>query len=278
VIVALPSMGDPFFHEVMTGIQAVAREMHYSVLIRETRFDAMAADEFGKMLVSREADGLILLASVPPFGNGMLALGKQRKLPVVIGCEPVARELEHLPSVHIDNLAASREATGYLISLGHTRIGFIDGVHDSPLTRDRLSGFRAAMSEARLLIAEGWVVEGNMTIEGAIGATGKLLEHVVPPTAIFCANDEMAIATMHACVTAGLEIPRDISVIGIDNIRFAAIATPPLTTIAQPAEEIGRRTMYRLCRAMEKKAPLGAEAEIVPHTLIERGSCAPPAK
>jgi LacI family repressor for deo operon, udp, cdd, tsx, nupC, and nupG len=276
VMVVLPSVGDPFFTAVMRGIRSVARSKNYSVLIEETQLNTMTADEIGAMLVSRQTDGIILLASMSPFGTEVLSAKSKRLLPIVIGCETVSPELAHLPSVHIDNAAAAREATNYLISLGHKRIAMVNGDATSLLTRDRELGYRAAMQEAHLPIEEGWVVEGKLSIAGARVATKSLLRHEHRPTAIFCANDEMAIGSLHEIKLAGLSVPGDISLMGLDDIRYAEVTDPPLTTVSQPAEEIGERVMQRLYRRIESGQGVSPAPEIVPHKLVIRQSVAKP--
>lgn len=277
VMVVLPSIGDPFFTAVMHGIRTAAKAKGYSVLIEETQHNTMTADEVSAMLVSRQTDGIILLATMSPFGTEVLSARSRRRLPIVVGCEKVSSELADLPSVHIDNVAAARDATNYLISQGHERIGMIYGQASSLLTKDRERGYRAAMKAAKLPIKEGWTAEGQLSISGARHATRELLSHPDRLTAIFCANDEMAIACLHEVKAAGLSVPGDISVIGFDDIRYAAVTDPPLTTISQPAEEIGERVMYRLCRRIEEGRGNGAdESQIVPHKLVIRQSVGKP--
>ena len=150
VMVVLPSVGDPFFTAVMRGIRAAAKSKGYSVLIEETQLNTMTADEIGAMLVSNQMDGIILLASVSPFGTEISSKNSQRRLPIVIGCETVSPDLADFPSVHIDNQAAAREVTDYLISQGHRRIAFIHGQEASLLTKDRENGYRASMKAAGL--------------------------------------------------------------------------------------------------------------------------------
>jgi len=274
IMVVLPSVGDPFFTDVMRGIRSVASGRGYSLLINETQFNTMTADEIGAMVVSRMADGIALLASMSPFGTTVLSATSQRRLPIVIGFETLSPELTDYPAVHIDNVAAARDATNYLLSLGHSRISFISGPEQSLLTRDREYGYRSAMKEAGLTIEEGWVAEGGMTIEGAIGATRGLLNLHNRPSAIFCANDEMAMGCIHEIKSAGLRVPQDLSVIGFDDVRYAEILDPPLTTISQPAEEMGERVMYRLLHEIEEGRSRQAQAEIVPHKLVIRQSVA----
>jgi LacI family repressor for deo operon, udp, cdd, tsx, nupC, and nupG len=173
-------------------------------------------------------------------------------------------------------VVAAKEATNYLLGLGHERIAFIYGEHKTLLTQDRENGYREAMTGAKKTIDSGWVVEGKLTLAGAIAATDKLLAHPKRPTAIFCANDEMAMGCLHAVKAAGLRIPDDISVIGFDDNRYAHIMDPPLTTVRQPAYEIGERVMLRLLHEIENGRSHDAEPEIVPHELVIRDSAAPP--
>lgn len=276
VMVVLPTIGDPFFTAVMHGIRAAAKTEGYSVVIEETQLNTMTADEIGAMLVSNQTDGIILLASMSPFGTDILSAKSQRRLPIVIGCETVSPELANFPSVHIDNVAAAKDATNYLVSKGHKRISMVSGQVSSLLTKDREIGYHAAMKEAGLPVEDGWIVEGQLTISGARRATRRLLSHEHRPTAIFCANDEMAIGCLHEIKSAGLAVPHDLSIIGFDDIRYAEVTDPPLTTIRQPAEEIGKRVMYRLCRRIESDNDESGSAEIVPHRLVVRQSVAEP--
>ncbi len=276
IMVVLPSVGDPFFTGVMSGIRSVASDHGYSLLINETQFNTMTEDEIGSMVVSRLADGIVLLASLSPFGTRVLSARSHRALPIVIGCETVSPELSEFPGVHIDNVAAAQDATAYLQSRGHRKIAFISGQEQSLLTNDRESGFRQAMEEADYRIEDGWLVRGDMTLAGAIRATRGLLAHPQRPTAIFCANDEMAAGCIHAVKEAGLRVPEDISVMGFDDVRYAAVLDPPLTTISQPAEQIGERVMRRLLREIREGRNHGAESEIVSHELVIRSSVTEP--
>lgn len=272
IMVVLPSIGDPFFTNVMAGIRTAAKAKGYSVVIEETQGNTMTADEIGALMVSKQTDGLLLLASMSPFGTEILSAKTRRRLPIVVGCEIISPELTGFSSVHIDNIAAAREATNYLISRGHRRIAMITGSATSLLTKDRELGFRAAMKKAKIDIPPNWVVDGELTLHGAISATRTLLNDEVRPSAIFCATDEMAFGCMHATKLAGFRIPEDVSVMGFDDTRYAEVSDPPLTTIGQPAQEIGERSMYRLCREIENRSQGEAIQEIVPHRLIVRQS------
>ena len=275
IMVVIPSVGDPFFSALMRGVKRAAQAKGYSVVIEETQSNTMTADDVSRMLVSNQTDGIVLLGSISPYGTEILSAKSRRNLPVVVGCEKVSPDLADLPSVRVDNVAAAREATNFLIKQGHERIGMICGEQSSLLTKDREDGYRIAMERAGLRIRDGWVVEGQMTIPGAREATQELLSHDVRPTAIFCANDEMAIGCLHEIKASGLVVPDDLSVMGFDDIRYAEVADPPLTTIRQPADEIGERVINRICRRIEEGAG-NSELQIVPHELIIRQSVAAP--
>ena len=228
VMVVVPTIGDPFFASVMRGIRIAAKAKGYSVVIDETQLNTMTADEIGAMLVSSQTDGIILLASLSPFGTDILSANSDRRLPIVIGCETVAPELADFPGVHIDNVAAAKDASNYLISQGHEKVAMIIGQHSSLLTKDRELGYREAMKTASLHIDDDWVLEGHLTLAGARDATHNLLDLKNRPTAIFCATDEMAIGCLHAVKTARMSVPDDISIIGFDDIRYAEVTDPPL--------------------------------------------------
>ncbi|WP_096085534.1 LacI family DNA-binding transcriptional regulator [Agaribacterium haliotis] len=270
VVVVVPEIGDPFFDAVMQGINEVAKEQHYNILIRETRSESISAEEYNQMIFSKQADGIILLASSCPFNPGT----QKTQQPIIVCCESVNPELSSYPSVRIDNSAAAHEATSYLIQQGHKRIAFISGDQNSLLTVDRERGYRQAMQDAGLTIEKQWLVEGKMDLDGARSATRQLLALQKRPSAIFCANDQMAMAAMHEIKQAKLRIPEDISVMGFDDIRYAEIVDPPLSTIAQPGAAIGKQSMLRLCQAIAGNN-IGSDAEIVAHKLLIRHSTGP---
>ncbi|MEM1410983.1 MAG: LacI family DNA-binding transcriptional regulator [Pseudomonadota bacterium] len=276
IMVVLPSVGDPFFTGVLEGIRRVVTQRGYTLIISETSASTLSADEMGAMLVSRQADGFILLASNFPFGEGAGPVPSRGAQPIVIGCETMSASLSDVPSVHIDNVQAAHDATDYLLAQGHRRIAFMTGQVDSRLTRDRERGYRQAMEAASQSVAADWVVEGGLSLEGAARATRLLLEHPLRPTAIFCANDEMAMGCLQALKAARIEVPAAISVMGFDDIRYAAVCNPALTTVAQPTELIGERVAQRMLDAIDGHAGEGSGSEVVPHRLVIRESVSKP--
>ena len=276
IMVVLPSVGDPFFTDVMRGIRSVVDKKGYSIIINETNFNTITAEEMGAIMVSRQADGFILLASIFPFGKEILSKAENRTQPIVIGCETISSSLSDFPSVHIDNIKAALDATDFLISKGHQDIAFISGQKASLLTRDREYGYRSAMHKARLSIEDGWILEGQLTLDGAATACRQLLQHRKRPTAIFCANDEMAMGCIGEIKNQGLLVPGDVSVMGFDDIRYAAFMEPALTTVSQPAREIGEGVAKRLLKAIKRGYQPNNQPVILPHKLIIRESVAAP--
>jgi LacI family repressor for deo operon, udp, cdd, tsx, nupC, and nupG len=162
----------------------------------------------------------------------------------------------------------------YLYRLGHRHIGIITGPLVSPLSRDRLSGATARAKQQKAE-RDFVVMHGDFSIEsGAVGAE-RLLGRKVPPTAIFCFNDEMAMGAVETAKRRGLRVPLDVSIVGFDDIRFARCIDPPLTTVAQPMRAIGEGTVALLLAILNSdvKAP---DSVTLPHTLTIRSSTAPP--
>jgi LacI family repressor for deo operon, udp, cdd, tsx, nupC, and nupG len=162
----------------------------------------------------------------------------------------------------------------HLYKLGHSRIGIITGPLVSPLSRDRLAGVTA---RARKANAERDIIvmNGDFSIESGAVAAERLLGREEPPTAIFCFNDEMAMGVCETARRRGLRIPHDLSVVGFDDIRYARLLDPPLTTVAQPMRQIGEGTVKLLLQIL-RGAEEPPESVTLPHTLVVRSSTAPP--
>ncbi len=274
VLAIVPSIGTPFFGEVMRGIQSVAARSNLSIIVEEMDSTSDQGERIASKLVSKQIDGMILLASAPPFDTKFLKMPDKTRRPVVVACEYISPELSRLPSVHIDNYMAAKEATLFLLSRGHRRIGLISGQDGSILMADRESGYRAAMQDANIAVDESWIVHGNLTLVGASEATRDLLSRPDRFSAILCLNDEMAIACISEVKKAGLRVPEDVSVMGFDDIPIGEYLDPPLTTVRQPAEEIGRRAMHRLLLEIKEGTEAEGATEIVDHSIVIRKTVA----
>jgi LacI family repressor for deo operon, udp, cdd, tsx, nupC, and nupG len=147
--------------------------------------------------------------------------------------------------VHIDNTKAAAEAVDYLYGLGHRRIGVITGPLSSPLSRDRLDGVEKR-ARAKRAHQELRLTTGDFSIGSGITAAAEFFAQKVPPTAIFCFNDEMAIGVLDYAQRHGMSVPGDLSIVGFDDVRFARYVRPALTTVGQPMLDIGRETVRLL--------------------------------
>lgn len=277
IMVVVPSIGLPFFEPILRGIRRIADSVGYHILIMETDYNHHKYDNFSKMIMTKQTDGIILLSTLSPFEDANLGDDKSQP-PIILGLEHVSPDLENFPCVRIDNTLAGREATEFLLNMGHREIGFMYGKPDdhSAITQPREAGFRSAMQSAGLEVNEDWIIDGKLSLRGGRQAAREYLAQPKRPTAIFCANDEMALGAIHEIKQAGLKIPDDISIIGFDDINFAEISDPPLTTVAQPAQEIGERSMQRLLHTIKGESSAGMNTEIIPHRLVVRKSVSPP--
>ena len=280
IMVVLPSIGIPFYGPILEGVRKVADSAGYHILVMETAYNSMEFDDFTRLVVSKQTDGIILLSTLSPFKEPYIKSSGVHP-PIVLGLENISAELSQFPCICIDNEAAARDATEYLIKLGHRKIGFLYGnlgieaerVEPEPeLTKARAEGFYNAMANRKIRVNEDWVIKAPISVKGGRQAAKELLVQAVKPTAIFCANDEMALGAMFEIKQAGLRVPEDISVIGFDNILYGEISDPPLTTVEQPAVKIGERSMQRLLKLIDGKKGR-KKIEIIPHRLVERQSC-----
>jgi LacI family repressor for deo operon, udp, cdd, tsx, nupC, and nupG len=271
LLVTVPDISNPFFSLILQGIEDEAQRKGYAVLLGDTQHDPKREARYALMLMRKEADGLIFLGHRLPKPAAQLVRSlAPRQAPIVNGCEFSPRL--GVPSVHIDNATAAADAMDHLYRLGHRRIGVVTGPLVSPLSRDRLAG---ATSRARAERAEHdlIVVHGDFSIEAGAAAAERLLDRREPPTAVFCFNDEMAIGAIETARRRGVRVPRDLSVIGFDDIRFARHMDPPLTTIAQPMRQIGEGTVRMLVDILAGRT-IAPFSVTLPHALVIRSSTA----
>jgi LacI family transcriptional regulator len=187
---------------------------------------------------------------------------------------------EHLSCVRVDDFRAALEMTNHLIKFGHTRIAFIKGHPNQTASARRCEGFHAAMSEAGLTADPTLVQQGYFTYRSGLEASEKLLARKRPPTAIFASNDDMAAAAISVAHRRGLDVPRDLSVVGFDDTPTATTVWPELTTVRQPIAAMAETAIELLMRSIRRKE--GETKVVVDHVvayqLIMRDSVAAPPK
>src|SRR5690606_2804957 len=220
----------------------------------------------------------------PAENDPRLAVLRQYGVPFAFlgTCEENGRVAEGVSFVDGDNIGGARAAVEHLSALGHRRIACVTGAAGLVSTRHRLEGYRQARAAAGLPVDERWIVDGESTKAGGRRAMENLLamglgRDAEAPTAVFAANDVMAIGALLAAREAGLRVPDDVSIAGFDGIPMAEVVDPPLTTVQQPIYELGRKLADVILTLLEaerrKEAPV--LQEIVPCRLVVRGSTAP---
>jgi LacI family transcriptional regulator len=258
----IPDITNPFYPAFARGIQDVAEQHGYDLILYNT--DGII-DKERKVLRSIQqgrVDGVIVvlfhanardLFPILDAGIAVVRLETQPKQP---GIYP-------LDNIYVDNQRAAQEAVSYLIGCGHRRIGLIAGELAAPPRASRLQGYCSD---------ETLIQSGDFRQEGGFTGMQALLALPEPPTAVFVANDLMAIAALNAARLAGLDVPKDIAVIGFDDIPVARLSNPALTTIAQFPERLGRRAAEMLIERLTETLPEGGRCEEMPFTLVVRES------
>ena len=242
ILVIVPDICDPFFSEIIRGIEVTAAEQGYLVLIGDCAHQNQQEKTFIDLIITKQIDGMLLLGSRLPFDASK---EEQRNLPPMVMANEFAPELE-LPTVHIDNLTAAFNAVNYLHELGHQRIACIAGPEEMPLCHYRLQGYVQALRRSGMTVDPHYIARGDFTYEAGANALEQLLSLPQPPTAIFCHSDVMALGALSMAKRRGFRVPDDLSIIGFDNIALAEFCDPPLTTVAQPRFDIGREAMLLL--------------------------------
>jgi len=257
--------------EIISGAEKAAfaggHRVAVSVLAGET-----AMEQWLARLSAGRADGVILvLTGLSPAHRRQLAA---MRVPVVI-VDPVGQPDPRIPSVGAANWAGGLMATEHLIELGHRRIGTITGRPALLCSQARVDGYRAALEHAGLLVADELVCTGDFHFEAALAAATQMLSLADPPTAIFAGNDIEAMGVYEAARLHQLRIPDDLSVVGFDDLPMSAWVSPPLTTVAQPLEQMA---------AVATRMVLEAAADETSHrvelatSLVIRSSTAAPTR
>ncbi|MGG1691812.1 LacI family DNA-binding transcriptional regulator [Heyndrickxia ginsengihumi] len=267
ILVVIPDITNTFFSNVLRGIESVATAYGYQVLLGDAQNIVERERSYLDNLGQRKADGVILLTART---DQKVLEELSEQYPVVLACEYY--EGSNLPTVSIDNISSARKATEYLISLNHKKIAHISGPLKVVVGRDRLKGFHQAMAHHGLPIESLLVQEGDFSYESGFNLMKKLLMLDEIPTAVFAANDEMAMGAIKAAKAKGIRVPDDLSVIGFDDIKFASIFEPALTTIAQPTFEIGKKAMELLLKLINNEE-LEKDQFMLADKLIVRDSC-----
>lgn len=267
VVVLVPDIANPFYSLFIRALEDRAHQKGYAVLLGDTRGTPEREMEYIRRVETRLADGIVQLR---PSSEK-----SQNNIPADVPCvNACGCEYTTGPAIRIDNRGAAKSMVNYLISLGHKRIGVISGLKDNPHAIDRLEGYKEALADAGIPFEKELIAEGDFTMWSGLNAAFQFCNMKNRPTAIFSMNDEMAIGAMQTLKSQGIRIPDDISVTGFDDIAYAKYSDPSLTTISQPAEEMGKMAMDMLLKVIEGE-PLSQRECVLPTEFIIRKSTGP---
>jgi LacI family transcriptional regulator, galactose operon repressor len=263
---------NPFFASVARGVEDVAQEQGYTVVLCNSDENADREQACLSALETRAVDG-VLLASAGVADDHLSRLVRAG-YPIVL----VDRDLPDLgaPAILLDNEGAACEAVKHLIAGGHRRIAMISGRASISTTTERITGYRRALQQADLELDERLLVSGASTSEGGVAAANALLDVVPPPTAIFSGNNLMSIGALQAIANRGLSVPSDVALVGFDDFPYpwSDAFRPHLTTVAQPTYELGRRAAEILVEQLRGAKPKPAERVVMQGELVVRESSA----
>ncbi len=267
----LPDIYGEFFSEVIRGADQTAQQNRYHLLVSSSH-NHRNEIEVALRVMSGRVDGLILMS--PQIDAQTLISNLPVNLPVVLlNCFVDGVSFD---SLSIDNLGGAYQMTQHLIQHGHERIAVITG-HDDNLDADeRIRGYRQALQENHLPIAEDWEISGSFSEESGYMAVQKVLALTPRPTAIFALNDSMAIGALGALREYGVAIPQEMALAGFDDIPIARFLSPTLTSVRVSIHELGALAMQKLVHAIREKNNHAKQHVVIPTSLALRESCGCP--
>lgn len=264
----IPDISDHFYVQVVRGVEKTANLYNFTLNLCTTHAIPEKEQEMVDLFTNGRVDGIILMTYFLDL-DYIINL-KKRKIPFVLIDSTF--DDKSIYSVNVDNFEAGYKATEYLIKLGHKRIAFVGGPQSSNDSLLRFRGYRQALNDYGLSYTEDLFCQGNFKREGGYQAFFTLQQIQPNPTAVFAANDQMAIGVLSAARAAGLKVPQELSIIGCDDIEASSLVEPALTTIKQPIEEMGKRATEMIFQLIYNEKP--SQRKVVLKTsLVERSSC-----
>jgi LacI family transcriptional regulator len=242
----LPDVTNPFYPEVIVGAEEIAREARYSVMLCNANEDPQQEQQQLNTLFSHRVDGVLIACSDPAISFDRLM---RRRFPIVC--------FDRIPpgfqgdTAATDNFHGAYDATRHLIELGHERIAILAGRTSLSTHSSRLEGFRRAMADADLPVRDEFCWPGGMQTHAGYDVGRQLFGLRKKPTAVFCTNNKLLLGFVRAMGEAGIRCPGDISLVGFDDFTWTENFHPRLSTVAQPARELGRRAMQLLIERLE---------------------------
>lgn len=261
---------NPFFPEIVQVFERIAVQHQYEILLTSTGNDPKRVETAVRRMIERRVEGVAVMT----FGMEEILLEdlKLRKVPLVFA--GVGLSGPHVSNIRIDYMHGIRQAVQHLAAMRHRRIAFISGPLHLKSAEDREQAFIRSMEEIGLDLDPRLMVEGNHTIEGGIAALGQLLSLPTRPTAVLCSNDLTALGVMRKSYEDGISIPRDLSVIGFDDIHLAQFVLPALTSVQMSQAELARLAFNALLTEVQHETPsaTGTEYVLTTHLVLREST------
>lgn len=269
LLIFVPFISNPFYASIVSGIEDEARSHKYQTMLCITNGDKNREREFIELLFDGQADGAISLCTdKDDVGISEVA----EKVPIVQCCEFCKNA--RISHVSIDNFAAAEAVVRYLHSLGHEKIGFIGSINHFISSEERQKGFEYGMKKAGLCIRKEFMAfaDRDYSFQSGITAAKQILCQADRPTALFCISDVLAMGAIRAAEGLGILVSKQLSVVGFDDVEYATMLNPMLTTVSQPRYSMGKMSAEMLIRQIETGE--GQEGIFLDHKLVIRDSTA----
>lgn len=268
--VVMENLSHPLYRDIINGISATLAEAGMQPVFFRSANSPAVREKGLEYFASGIVDGLILMESDLLGAEGIAKAMQNITFPVVF----LEDDKQNAPSVAVDNLAVGKQAGAYLASLGHQRIGHITGNYNFAVSRSRYLGFVQALMEAGLETDEKYVAYGDFSWESGYSCMKQLMELPERPTAVYASSDAMAYGAWKYAEENGIRVPEDLSLVGTDGVAPDYARKPVLTTIVQPAEEMGRQAALLLLERIRDRSGEIRHVRL-DCTLHEGSSCAP---
>ncbi len=275
--ILVSDVGNPFYPEVIYGVEDVALNHNYNIFLCNTSYDLQRGLTLIHSLADKQVDGLLIMSS--SMSDEWVLELTQRNIPAVILDWDIDDSIEGvLGLIEVDFEVGISAAVQHLVELGHQSLAHISGPLNLRTSRLRQNAFLQAAATHGIPADQTVIIESDLRIEGGRDALNHLLTLPQPPTAVFAANDLMAMGVVRAARASGLQVPQDLSVVGLDDIWLVADMEPPLTTVALPRYEIGSLAMQMLFDLLEQDVSTTQSMyrkEVATHLVVRQSTATP---
>ena len=268
--IVVSDASNPFFGELLLGVEEVLRPQNFALIICNTNETLEYEAHYLNLLLNQRVDGIIAAATSQPWVE--LSKAEVQHTPIVF----VDRTFETLQDyyVGVDNKAGAYQGTQHLIECGYREIGILAGLDRLSTMRERLDGYCQALQDAGLPLNEKWIIPSQLSVDGGRQAMRKLFDQVDVPEAVFINNNLLALGALLEMREIDLDCAEDVGIVSFDDHPWAAVSCPPLTVVRQPTRKIGQ-VSAEMILALINHRPLVEKRIILDCNIVQRQSCRP---